>query len=325
MSIDFLRPDYGLKNVTLDTERYERSFGDTKWFERPSEPVWNILSPPNSVVHNDEWESLLKTVGANAQDLAKNEYWKEKKMFMMPPHMLDIRKYGVGSIQAHRALLDCINEGDIEPMKDAMSTTCYNYVSGWLKHMKDLGYRLEHKCGHFERVERIGLSLLVVNDVTGDKKWKGPFVDDVFCSRIGRGGVSNISVVHWVKYRGPEEWTIKDSSGKEVASSGGSKMVSRILKFNTTATIYGHWYQTYMDLINGEADSTIQKMIKVAGMDPRAVHHVDLEKLDEQWQAKLIDIDNQVTMRSNDILTREKLFYSANTDQHIVWTATKAY
>lgn len=317
-SIDLLKPDYGLEGVTLNTAKYEGLFGDKKWFDRPTELVWNLWSPPNTVVRNDEWEALFKTVGAGSE--VQDKEFKIQRSLLLPARMSNPLEFYRGYMQAFRSISEYINEGDVEALKGAMSIPCFNYVRAWTQYLKDLNYTIEYKRDSFERIERAGMSLLLVGDVLDEKKYRGPFSETAHFSRLGRGDCSTVSVMHWVKYQTMEEWSIKDSKGNVVSSSGPKKLASRFLKFNSSSRVAG----VVFDTIYHEA-----KKGKI-GTSKDAFDHLGRELsadeiMNEQWQAKLCDIDNQVAMRAQDILYGDKVFYSAEADQALVWASTKAF
>lgn len=317
-SIDLLKPDYGLEGVTLDTAKYEGLFGDKKWFDRPTELVWNLWSPPNTVVRNDEWEALFKTVGAGSE--VQDREFKIQRALLLPARLSNPLEFYRGYMQAFRSISEYINEGDVEALRGAMSTPCFNYVRAWTQYLKDLNYTMEYKRDSFERIERAGMSVLLVGDVLEEKKFVGPYSENAHFSRLGRGDCSTVSVMHWVKYQTVEEWSIKDAKGNVVSSSGPKKLATRFLKFNSSARVAG----VLFDAIYHEAKKG------TIGNSKEAFDHLGRtftadEILNEQWQAKLCDIDNQVAMRAQDILYGDKVFYSPDSEQSLVWASTKAF
>lgn len=317
MSIDLLDPEYGLKDVTLDTDKYHRAFSNKKFFDRPSELAWNLWTPPNGIIRNDEWRAMFKTIGAGS-DVQDKEF-KIQRALLLPTRLSNPLEYYRGYMQAYLAISEHINAGEVSPLRGAMSTPCYNYVSAWRDYMNDLGFSIEHKHNKFERIERVGMSIMLVGDTRDDKKWSGPFVENAHFSRLGEGDCTAISVMHWVKFDVDEEWTIKDAKGGVISSSTPGKKTTRYLKFNSSARVAG----VVFDALHHDA-----KKGKI-GTTKDAYDHIGRELtaeelLDEQWQAKLYDIDNQVAFRAQDILYHEKIFYSPAEDQDVVWSAIKA-
>jgi len=330
-------PNFGFTDVVLNSDRFYASFLDAQHFEHPGELAWMLWQPPASVVNMDEWFEVHRSSGA-----AKVPRASSFAMIVMLTslRMGDGAQFISGARSAFLSVIENVNAGNLEALEGSMHRSTYNYVKGWMNYMKKHGYTWKHTVEEVISVTPSGASIVSTwgrankksedeeedsEEETGrDKEEREEeeedgeeaedadaerpalqYHDDPHSSVIGsfRDQLQNVSTFSWANITAREKFEILDSKGSIVLSSP-SKVCHHVWKFGTTSKIPGRRFD---DLVQKYKGKELPK------------------RLQEQWQFKLYDIDNQVILRASEICSQEKVFLSADAPKYEAWQMTRAF
>lgn len=364
IEFDLTKPDYGLEGVKLDTEAFSKAFGSQQHFERPHELAWMLWQPPSSVMRPEEWESMHyeqgcgEGLGKMARAMGREQWIEAGTMIAVPHHIRNLT--GIGDMYMN--VVEHINSGDIEPLKQALSPALFEYVKGWLAYMKANGLTWEHKVHSVSLESRTGEALLVErgelkeeNDLlemiylktlltaSGDNpnraklspkkayyKETTPYWNTFYPKASDAGPhqtAQNLSYVQWVHITSSESYQIRDKNG--TIKSSPPTDVHHFLKWGAESFIVGDAFSRLKLRVSSPNDPPKYKRTildtSFRSSPEKHLKGLPIEELDTQWQVKFLDFDNQVALRFRDILTKEKLFFSPNTSPSLIWSSTKVF
>lgn len=299
---DFTAPDYGLENVTLDSQAYFKAFGETSHFESGPDAAWMLWAPPKDLIHPEEWELAQKKNGAAQVPSGKNTIGN--LMLLMSSQLSNGKKFGEGAYRAYLSTTQHIDSGKFDLLEDALDPATFNYVGGWLEYLKQRGYTYKHSVDKIEMVVPTGITAIVTTrpqakDGEDLEPIQNIYKDGPHLSMYGspQDPMSHVAAFAWAKMAVRESWAILDKDGKVVLDSPSS-LQHHIWKFGATSTVAGVQYDA----------------LTAAG-----------QSMDGEWEFKLYDINHQIVQRSAEILTKQKLFLDADAPRWQAWQMLRAF
>ena len=293
---DMTLTDFGMPNVTLDTEKYLEAFSNSEHFQRPSELAWNLWHPPSAVIRPLEWLEVHEKSGARSTPAARTVM---HLMATVSTRVGDPRFLKAGARDAFVSVMEHVSSGEIDALEPALDPSVFKYIQGWLKYMKEHGYTMNHTLEKVLAVEASGITVFETKEAAEEDSLRaGPLKDGAHISRFGAGDLTHIAAFVWAKITSREKFEILDSKGSLILSSP-STVFTNYWKFGATGTTPGAVFDV------GTAEFREE--------------HAD------EWQFKLYDINHQVINRAGDILTKEHLFLDSDAPRHKIWQMTRAF